>query len=127
MEMDSAQIRHHNFMKLFNDFIHDHPGESQRGMLKMFAVRLELSDRYLSHIKCGRKNIGSTVARTIEERLELPRGWMDRQHGPGPVEPSSDPKEKLFIETALILYRTQPLEARDLMLNLLRERLHDPA
>jgi hypothetical protein len=125
MEMDSAQIRHQNFMKLFNDFIDSHPGESQRGMLKLFAQQLELSDRYLSHIKCKRKNIGSMIARTIEDRMKLPHGWMDRQHHP--VDNSADPKEKLFIETALILYRTQPLEARDLMIHLLRERLHDPA
>ena len=122
--MDSAQIRHKNFRKLFDDFVRQHPGLPQCGMLKLFAQRLELSDRYLSHIKCNRKNIGNNVARTVEERLQLPRGWMDREHDAFnlPV----DEKEKLFVETALSLFRAQPENARELMLDLLRQRLEAP-
>ncbi|MDQ9171994.1 hypothetical protein Q8A64_16385 [Oxalobacteraceae bacterium R-40] len=91
-------------------------------MLKLFAERLGLSDRYLSHIKCNRKNIGNHVARTIEQRLKLPHGWMDREHDA--FNMPSDDKEKLFVETALSLFRAQPHEARELMLDLLREKLH---
>jgi len=125
MAMNSAQIRHSNFIKLFNDFIDRHPDAPQRGMLKAFAEHLQLSDRYLSHIKCGRKNIGNNVARAIEERLKLPHGWMDREHDAFKLP--TDDREKLFLETALSLFRAQPIEARDLMLNLLRQRLHEPA
>lgn len=121
MTMNSAQIRHSNFIKLFNDFIDKHPNAPQRGMLKAFAEHLQLSDRYLSHIKCGRKNIGNHVARAIEERLKLPHGWMDREHGA--LNLPVDDREKLFIETALSLFRAQPNETRDLMLHLLRQRL----
>jgi len=124
MAMDSAQIRHSNFKRLFNDFIDKHPEAPQRGMLKAFAQQLNLSDRYLSHIKCGRKNIGNSVARTIEERLKLPHGWMDREHDA--LNLPIDDKEKLFVETALSLFRAQPSEARDLMLDLLRQRLQTP-
>ncbi|MDB5840602.1 MAG: hypothetical protein JWQ23_2554 [Herminiimonas sp.] len=123
MTMDSAQIRHKNFMKLFDDFINRHPGEPRRGMLKLFAGHLALSDRYLSHIKCNRKNIGNSVARALEERMGLPHGWLDREHET--VSTAADAKEKLFLETALVLFRAQPNEARDLMIDLLRERLHD--
>lgn len=125
MAMDSAQIRHKNFQKLFAEFISQHPGLPQRGMLKLFAERLHLSDRYLSHIKCRRKNIGSNVARGIEERLQLPRGWLDREHDR--FAPPDNEKEKLFVEMALTLFRTQEDEAREMMLTLLRERLQAPA
>lgn len=121
MALDSAQIRHKNFRRLFDDFIAQHPHLPQRGMLKLFAERLELSDRYLSHIKCNRKNIGSNVARAIEDRLRLPHGWMDREHDSLHL-PVND-KERLFVETALTLFRAQPNEARELMLEQLRQRL----
>lgn len=121
MAMNSAQIRHKNFQKLFGDFIDQHPHLPQRGMLKLFADRLDLSDRYLSHIKCNRKNIGNNVARAIEERLKLPHGWMDREHDA--LHMPTDEKEKLFIETALSLFRAQPNEAREMMIELLRQRL----
>lgn len=124
MAMDSAQIRHKNFHKLFSDFIDRHPGLPQRGMLKLFADRLNLSDRYLSHIKCNRKNIGNNVARAIEERLKLPHGWMDREHDSFTMP--SDEKERLFVETALALFRAQPDAARDMMLDWLRRSLQMP-
>lgn len=121
MAMDNRQIRHKNFKKLFDDFVDCHPHEPRRGMLKLFAERLGLSDRYLSHIKCNRKNIGNNVARTIEQRLKLPHGWMDREHDS--FNMPTDDREKLFVETALSLFRAQPHETRDLMLELLREKL----
>ncbi|HJV81719.1 hypothetical protein [Noviherbaspirillum sp.] len=124
MTMDSAKIRHKNFQKLFADFIDQHPDLPQRGMLKLFANRLNLSDRYLSHIKCNRKNIGSNIARSIEEQLKLPHGWMDREHDT--LHMPVDEKEKLFVETALTLFRSQPTEAREMMIDLLRQRLQTP-
>ncbi len=124
MAMNSAQIRHKNFQRLFTDFIDQHPDLPQRGMLKLFADRLNLSDRYLSHIKCNRKNIGNNVARAIEAQLKLPHGWMDREHDT--LHMPTDEKEKLFIETALSLFRAQPNEAREIMIDLLRQRLQAP-
>lgn len=121
MTMDSRQIRYKNFTKLFHDFIARHPDLPRRGMLKLFAERLELSDRYLSHIKCRRKNIGATVARAIEQRLGLPGGWMDRDHDV--LALPADEHERLFLETALSLFRAQPDDARDMLLDLLRQRL----
>lgn len=125
MAMDSAQIRHTNFMRLFNDFIHDHSDMPRRGMLKLFAQKLELSERYLSHIKCQRKNIGHHIARAIEQKLDLPHGWMDQEHTIHSVP--ADDHEKLFIETALTLFRSRPQEAREMMMDLLRQRLLDAA
>jgi hypothetical protein len=125
MTMNSSQIRYKNFKRLFDDFVDRHPNEPQRGMLKLFAQRLDLSDRYLSHIKCNRKNIGNIIARAIEARLKLPHGWMDREHDT--LNMVIDDKEKLFVETALTLFRAQPIEAREMMIELLRQRLHIPA
>ena len=125
MAMDSAQIRHANFMRLFADFINDHPQMPHRGMLKLFAQKLELSERYLSHIKCQRKNIGHQVARTIEKNLGLPHGWMDQDHAT--QNAPADDHEKLFIETALTLFRSRPQQAREVMMNLLRQQLLDAA
>lgn len=122
--MNSSQIRHQNFHTLFNDFIARHPEQPQRGMLKQFAQQLGLSDRYLSHIKCQRKNIGNGVARAIETALGLPHGWMDREHDR--PAPPADERERLFIDTALTLFRAQPDHARELMLNLLRQQLAAP-
>lgn len=118
----TSKIRHENFMQLFRKFREQHPKLPQRGMLKMFAERVELSDRYLSHIKTGRKNIGASIARQIEKRLRLPVGWMDNPHTQ--TEPA-DELERNFVDTALALYRSAPAEARAMMLEFLKKRLGD--
>ena len=125
MALDSAQIRYGNFMKLFNDFINKHPDDPRHGMLKAFAQRLDLSERYLSHIKCNRKNIGANLARTIENRLHLPHGWMDREHDLH-IMPIND-KEKLFLATALAFFRTQPTEARESLMHSFQKQFIDSA
>lgn len=92
-------------------------------MLKLFAEHLELSDRYLSHIKNNRKNIGAAIARQIEKRMRLPHGWMDVPHDAPNVGTPSDELERNFLETALALYRSAPAEARAMMLEFLKRRL----
>jgi transcriptional regulator with XRE-family HTH domain len=119
--MDTAQIRHQNFLELFRQFRDQNSHLPQRGMLKLFAERLDLSDRYLSHIKTGRKNIGANVARQIETRLKLTHGWLDNVHKPT-SEPSSSAEEN-FLHTALSLYRSNPVEAQAMMLEFLQRRL----
>jgi hypothetical protein len=124
MPIDNAHIRHQNFMALYKKFRDANPHLPERGMLKMFADRIGLSDRYLSHIKCKRKNIGNNVARTIEEALGLPHGWMDREHAKGGnLTEDSDDAEKMFLETAKTLYRSDPEGARRVIMELLRKRL----
>lgn len=127
MSVDSAQIRHRNFMATFQRFKDANPGLPERGMLKLFAERIGFSDRYLSHIKCNRKNIGNNVARTIETALSLPHGWMDREHGAesgkAAADAASDEAEKMFLETARTLYRTDPEGTRAALMELLRKRL----
>ena len=130
MTIDNAQIRHRNFMTTFQRFKDANPDLPERGMLKMFAERIGFSDRYLSHIKCNRKNIGSNVARSIETALALPHGWMDREHGPSDPagsKPVNDAAEQLFLETDRSLYRADPEAAQRALLALLQSRLLGPS
>lgn len=122
--MDTAQIRQHNFQTLFRRFREQNAHLPDRGMLKLFAEKLELSDRYLSHLKCGRKNIGANIARHIEKRLKLPHGWMDNDHENSVQQQQpTDELERNFMETALAIYRSSPTEARSMMLDFLKHRL----
>jgi hypothetical protein len=118
--MDNAQLRLANFMFLFNKFKEENSDKPQRGMLKLFAEKLELSDRYLSHVKCGRKQIGANTARHVEDKMQLPRGWMDMPHE-GAFAGTEG--EAMFIETSLALYRNNPAAARELMVEMLKSRL----
>lgn len=95
-------------------------------MLKIFAGHLGLSERYLSHLKCERKNMGSSIARSIEETLGLDHGWMDKTHADESLTADSDDAEKLFLETAKALYRSDPERARKALLELLRRQLLPP-
>jgi len=124
--MDSAQIRHQNFMALYQQFREANSHLPGRGMLKIFAGHLGLSERYLSHLKCGRKNMGNSIARSIEETLSLEHGWMDRTHADESLTADSDEAEKLFLETAKALYRSDPEHARKALMELLRRRLLPP-
>jgi plasmid maintenance system antidote protein VapI len=124
MPIDNAQIRHQNFMILYRRFRDANSHLPERGMLKMFAEHIGLSDRYLSHIKCNRKNIGNNVARNLEEALGLPHGWMDREHAKDiALTEDGDDAEKMFLETAKTLYRSDPEGTRRAIMELLRKRL----
>jgi hypothetical protein len=124
--MDSAQIRHRNFMALYQRFRDANSHLPGRGMLKIFAGHLGLSERYLSHLKCGRKNMGNSIARSIETTLGLEHGWMDRIHGNENLTADSDEAETLFLETAKALYRSDPERARKALMDLLRRQLLPP-
>lgn len=124
MALDSAQIRYKNFMTLYQQFRNANRHLPERGMLKLFAERLGLSDRYLSHIKCNRKNIGNNLARAIEESLGLAHGWMDREHARAePLKDDGDDAEKMFLETAKLLYRAEPEVMRRIVMDLLQKKL----
>jgi hypothetical protein len=124
MALDSAQIRHQNFMNLYQQFRNANRHLPERGMLKLFAQRVGLSDRYLSHIKCNRKNIGNNVARAIEDALGLAHGWMDREHArTATLRDDGDDAEKMFLETARLLYRAEPEVMRRVVMDLLQKKL----
>lgn len=118
--MDATHFRLTNFLLLFKQFRDQRPELPDRGMLKKFSEHLELSERYMSHIKCGRKGIGSVVARQIEQRCGKPHGWLDLPHT------ESDPKngeERVMIEQLLLLHRSSPGTVRRLLTESIRDVL----
>ena len=122
--MDASKTRHENFMELFRRFREKNAELPDRGMLKLFGEHLELSDRYLSHIKCGRKDIGHATARTVELKCGVPPGWLDQVHTD--LEPRSL-TERAFFETAAALFRASSVQAQAVMLDLLKKRLKESA
>jgi hypothetical protein len=121
--MDTATIRHINFMALYKAFRDERSHLPERGMLKLFAEEVEISDRYLSHLKHNRKNIGAAIARQIEDRLHLSHGWMDNRHDQPATTQPADELEANFLSTAQALYRSAPAEARAMMLEFLKRKL----
>ena len=121
-----TEVRHTNFLFLFELFKRQiwasWPDEPERGMLRRMAKTYRLSERYLSHVKTGRKPIGHAVARKLETLFGLSVGWMDAEHhGDEPRTKSEDE----FVASALMLYRMAPAAAQKEMLSMMRERIRD--
>ena len=49
----------------------------QEGNSTVLASRLAMSKSQLSQLRHD-KNIGNMLARSIEEKLDLPHGWLDK-------------------------------------------------
>jgi hypothetical protein len=107
----------------------DDPGAPEKGMLKLFGERVGVREAYMSHINTKYKGIGRTTARKIEQAFKLSDGWMDREHEKNeraeqaqpahvaaePPEPT-DADELAFLETAIQLYRNDPIRAQTALL-----------
>jgi hypothetical protein len=64
--------------------------------LSQFAIQIQRQPSYVSHILSGRKKLGETLSRRIEQLTGRPRGWLDHQDGvplPTPVERSREALE----------------------------------
>jgi hypothetical protein len=141
--MDITEIRYTNFKQLFEKFKEetrrDDPGAPEKGMLKLFGDRLGIRQAYMSHLNTKYKGIGPTTARQIEQALGLSHGWMDQQHNkkrtpePAPVShaesapvdeapATSDAEELEFLETAIKLYRTDPIAAQGALLRVMASK-----
>lgn len=118
--MNVSDTRLANFLMLFKQFRDANATLPDHGMLKLFGHYLDLSDRYLSHVKNGRKPIGHATARQIEKATGKPEGWLDQRHDD--LEPKSL-AERVFIETALALYRAKPADAQTIMIGTLKNHL----
>lgn len=121
-----SEIRHQNFLFLFELFKRQiwaaWPDEPERGMLRRMSKTYRLSERWLSHVKTGRKPVGHNTARKLEELFGLSVGWMDREHQGD--EPRSRAEDE-FLASALMLYRMAPQSAQREMTSMMR-RLTDP-
>jgi hypothetical protein len=120
--MDATQNRLNNFAELFRQFREAHLHLPDRGMLKLFAQKVEVSEKYLSHVKCGRRSLGSATARQIEARCGKPQGWMDAQHSE--MEPQNS-DERDVVEQILLLYRRSPETVKKLIVQAVKEVLKE--
>jgi hypothetical protein len=133
-KMDITEIRYRNFKHPFEQFKEvvrrDDPGAPEKGMLKLFGERVGVREAYMSHINTKYKGIGRTTARKIEQAFKLSEGWMDREHekkeraeqaqpahvAAEPTPEPTDADELVFLETAIELYRKDPIRAQTALL-----------
>lgn len=120
----TRQIRHENFKRLLEEHMDSvwkqFPDEPMKGMLASFAARCNESPAYLSHVKNDRKAVGTALARSLEQSMGKPVGWMDNDHG---GEAPASMSEKEFLESWRALHRQTPDEATQALLRFVRERL----
>lgn len=118
-------IRYANLMKLFSDFrAEEYPSGDTAGSLKAFAIRCGMNERYFSHIKNERKQVGNDLARRTEEALGLETGWLDVEHPDDRyVAPDNNQGEQLFVETAVAFYRAAPSAAREKLIEAIQQAL----
>lgn len=112
--MDINETRRENLLKLLADYRDRVNDGREHGLLRDFGIASGVSDRQLSHLKSGRRNLGTATARLMEKSLGLPHGWMDEAHSK--TMPESE-AESLFVELALRLYRASPTGANMAILN----------
>jgi hypothetical protein len=69
-DMDIYEIRRRNLARIVKE---------KNGTIVELAKQAETSANYLTQVLSERvaRHMGSTVARRIESKLELPEGWMD--------------------------------------------------
>lgn len=65
--METKEIRLNNLLAL----------SSKYGRIVDFCERIAMNPSYFSQIKSGKKAIGDDIARKVEEKLGLARGYMD--------------------------------------------------
>jgi hypothetical protein len=116
------EIRHDNWVRLFEMYKDSvwkqFPDQPDRGMLRHFAKAIDKSERFLSHMNCDAKPMGSNVARELETFMGLPEGWMDTEHGN-----KVDTSEQQFLAVMSMLYKQAPADAMRLMTEQLAKRL----
>lgn len=117
--MDIYKVRHTNLVSLLRTY-QDSRGGSERGLLIDFGRLIDVSDKQVSHLKSGRRNIGSATARKIEQQLGLQDGWMDVTHD---TQAPENEREKRFLDVVMRLYRSSPVHAQELILQAISERL----
>ncbi len=83
--METKDIRLQNFLQLAKGY----------GKAHEFCSAIEISPSYYSQVKAKAKAIGDSIARRIEEKLSLPRGYMDMVHSQDTGERDDVPSRAL--------------------------------
>lgn len=118
--MDVSQFRLKNFERLYREFREEHSHLPLRGMLTLFGERVDISPRYLGHIKNGVRPVGAATARQIEKRLGKPHGWMDLPHDD---ENPRNADLQLMMAQITSLYDHSPEVVKRLIADAIREVL----
>jgi transcriptional regulator with XRE-family HTH domain len=116
--MDANTNRVANFLALYRELCDANLHLPQRGMLTLFAEKVGISRVYLSHVKCGRKQIGAAAARKIEAGCGKTVGWLDQSHGDADPRDSA---ERALIQQILSIYRTAPPNVKNRIIDAIRE------
>lgn len=100
--MEIREIRLKNFLALSDGY----------KTKAQFCSAIDMQPSYFSQIKRGDKAIGDDIARKVEEKLGLPRGYMDAARTPNGVAEAGGtiPSETLGLAYAL---ETLPRNIRD--------------
>lgn len=130
------EIRHANFLRLLDERC----GKKQTEMgrkLGYSAAQVSQLVNQSKHSKTGKpRQIGPSIARSLEKAFELPRGWMDVEHGTSPksgasstpavsaILPTTVPHALATLRDAL---RALSPSARKNAAVMLRELAEDPA
>lgn len=72
-----SEIRRRNLLALMHRYAH-REGLAGPGADKAFAIAMDLNPKFLSQLKTGHRNMGTQIARKIEDKVGKPEGWMDR-------------------------------------------------
>jgi hypothetical protein len=78
------QIRRERLEELLESFSRESSefGLPETGRYARFAEKAGTSPKSFSHVRQGRRNIGSTLARRFEAAFGKPRNWMDTPSTP---------------------------------------------
>jgi len=108
------QVRMAKYRQLQEEFAgsENERNEPEHGRLHRFGAFTGISERYLSHINNGRKNIGDETARKLEKAFRKPANWMDTA-----TAAPSDPGEAIIISLALQAWKIDPLATHKALLS----------
>lgn len=89
--METREIRLRNLLELASGY----------KRFAEFCEKIDMSPSYFSQIKSGTKDIGDKIARKVEVRLGIPRGYLDVPHQQVPAGDTSDSIGLAFAINAL--------------------------
>lgn len=125
MISENLHMKINDIRKLNLDRLIGNPGV--HGRIAKFAHENDLDPSYISQLLNGHRNIGEKAAHTLEDKLKLPRGFLDR---PLSEDAASEAAEAYAQElgdgaiTLLNLYKAASPELRTAALRVLETPLH---
>lgn len=107
--MDNSQIRKENITSILKSQF----GDKKVSLAQAIGKNPVVVQRWFSEGK-GRRNLGDKVAREIEDKLQLPRGWLDNIHKDN-FDLEQDPQKKSELKSDAGHTITVPLKGSALI------------